>query len=72
MDVTFSLPEELGKQIKNLPDGNEMVVTALQIFLERQIIARELAESSAQADRGEYASEEEMNEFWSKWSRYEG
>jgi len=72
MEIIFNLPDELGKQFKAQPDGGNLVIEAVQIFLERQIIARKLAESSIQADQGEYASEESMNVFWSKWSQYEG
>jgi predicted transcriptional regulator len=70
MDVTFSLPDELGRKIKALPDGNDLVVTALQMVVERETIAQGLAESSAQGNRGEYVSDEEMNSIWSKWSKH--
>jgi hypothetical protein len=72
MDMVIHFPDEIGKKLQEQQDANGLVVNATLAALEKQFIAQELSESSAQGNRGEYASEAEMAAFFSKWSRHEG
>lgn len=71
MDMVVHLPDELGKKVREQPDPNEFLVKAAQTAIEDQTIARRLAKSQAQSERGEDATEE-VNVFFSEWSLYEG
>ena len=72
MDIVINFPDEMEQDLMKRPDAQEFVVKATQAALEKEFISVNLAESSAQGDRGEYASDEEMSEFFAQWSRYEG
>nr|CRH07655.1 protein of unknown function [Candidatus Magnetococcus massalia] len=66
MDMVIHFPDKMGKVLQQKKDLQEFVVKATQAALEKQHIAESLAESAAQGDQGEYASEEEMRRFFAR------
>ncbi len=71
MDMTIHFPDELGKRIQQLPDGNDLVVRATQVALERRVIAERLERSSQQGNQGDYATDA-VGAFFDKWSTHAG
>ena len=72
VDLVIQFPDSVGQRLRRRSDANDFVVKATQAALEKQMLAQELAESAAQADRGEYADEEELKKFFDKWNADEG
>ena len=71
MDITIRLPDEVGKQVANLPNRDEFLEDAVKQALEDRLLAEDIASSIQEADRGEYADDVEVKAFFDKWVRHE-
>ena len=70
MDIIVSFPDNLGKEISQLPDHNDLIVDATQQALRKRWLDKQAATSLKQADNGEYADENEVKAFFDQWSDY--
>ncbi|MBF0107857.1 MAG: hypothetical protein HQL76_01595 [Magnetococcales bacterium] len=71
MDMIIHSPILPVQQSREKDTANDLVALATQAALEQQLIARRLAKSQEQSVRGEDATDE-VNDFFAKWSLYEG
>ncbi len=71
MDIIVRFPDNLGKEISQMPDHNDLIVHATQKALQERWLNDQTAKSLKQADNGEYADEAEVKRFLDKWSDYE-
>ncbi len=65
MEMTF--PNELGQEIKESPNANDLVVQATQKNLLEEWQDEKTRKSMAQADAGEVVSHEEVKKRLSKY-----
>ena len=65
--LVIHFPDEIKHHLQKQPDPSAFVVKATKAALEKQRLAQELAESAAQADRGEYADPKDLEAFFDKW-----
>ncbi|MBF0448190.1 MAG: hypothetical protein HQL67_08330 [Magnetococcales bacterium] len=54
-----------------VPNRDEFLEDAVKQALEDRLLAEDIALSIQEADRGEYADDEEVKAFFDKWVRHE-
>ena len=73
VNIMIHLPDDLGRQMETIPDQNEFIVHALRTAFEKyqeELNAwhtRQIQKGLKEADAGNFASEEEVEGFFSKW-----
>lgn len=71
--ITVRLPADLAIQLEKLTlatgsDESSITVAALRAYVETETVQiQDIEESIAEADRGEFASDEEVNSFFAKY-----
>lgn len=67
VDMVIQFPDELGQELKERADANAFVVHATQKAMLERWQDEQTEISLAQADAGEFASDEEVEAFFNKW-----
>ena len=73
MDITIHLPNELGERVKRVPNLNEFAEQAFKMALVNQQVVladwqiAKIQEGIEAADRGEFATDKEVEDFFAKW-----
>ena len=71
MEMTFKVPDKLGQELQQRADVDDFVAKALDKALLEEWQDEQTEISIAQADRGEFASDEEVEAFFNKWKANE-
>ena len=72
-NISINLPEDLKKQVRRLPDQNKFIIHALKTAFEKyktdlnQWHTKEIQKGIKEADAEDFASEKEVDAFFSKW-----
>lgn len=68
MDITLQFPDNLEEQISKLKDPKSFIITATKKALFEQWKDDKTMKALKRADLGEYANDNEVKEFFEKWS----
>ena len=68
VDMVIQFPDELGQELKEQANANAFVVHATKKAMLEQWQDEEVRKGIAEADAGEFASDEEVEAFFTKWT----